>query len=79
MPYCIIISFEVGVGSRLNDTQKKIIELMKDDETISTETIAEKLGITRRGVLKNIDTLKKLGILERIGATKKGSWVVKSD
>ncbi|MCL2289249.1 MAG: HTH domain-containing protein [Bacteroidetes bacterium] len=69
---------EVGLESRLNDTQKKIIDLMKNDETISSETIAEKLGMTARGVRKNIETLKNLGILDRVGATKKGSWIVKS-
>ena len=41
------------------------------------KTIAEKLGITARGVRKNIETLKNLEILDRVGAKKKGSWIVK--
>ena len=69
---------EVNVGIKLNDTQMKIINLMKEDGTISSETIAEKLGMTARGVRKNIEILKNLGIIDRVGARKKGSWIVKN-
>ena len=67
----------INAGIKLNDTQVKIIDLMKEDEAISSETIAEKLGMTSRGIRKNIETLKNLGIIDRVGAKKKGSWIVK--
>ena len=45
---------EVNAGIKLNDTQKKIIDRMKKDETISSETIAEKLGMTSRRGAKTL-------------------------
>jgi len=44
---------------------------------IITEQIAEAIGITKRQIEANISKLKALGIVERIGARKKGRWVIK--
>lgn len=38
--------------------------------------MAEKLGLTRDGISYNIKSLKENGIIERVGATKKGSWKI---
>jgi Fic family protein len=61
-----------------NDTQKTIIKLMMEQPRISAKTIAEKIGMSARGVQKSIDGLKKLGLVERIGAAKGGHWIIKS-
>jgi len=39
--------------------------------------LANKIGISKRKVLDNINKLKKMGLLERIGPAKGGSWKVK--
>ena len=61
-----------------NDTQKAIIKLMAEQPRISAKTIAEKIGMSSRGVQKSIDGLKKLSLVERVGAAKGGCWVVKN-
>jgi ATP-dependent DNA helicase RecG len=38
--------------------------------------MAEKIGITSKGVEYNIDKLKKEGILNRIGPDKGGYWKI---
>jgi len=58
------------------DVHRKIIGMMMNQPTISTKTMAEKIGMTQRGVQKNIDSLKKAGLVERAGPAKGGSWVV---
>jgi ATP-dependent DNA helicase RecG len=60
-----------------NETQRAIIKMMLEQPSISAKTIAQKVGMTSRGIQKNINTLKKAGLVERIGAAKGGHWVVK--
>jgi ATP-dependent DNA helicase RecG len=58
-------------------TSQKIIELIKQDKYITTQKMADVLGIDRRNVARNIKKLQEQGVLERIGATKNGYWEVK--
>jgi ATP-dependent DNA helicase RecG len=60
-----------------NKVLHTIVKLMREQPTISAKTIAEKIGMSSRGVQKNIAILKKLDIVERVGAAKGGHWVVK--
>ena len=60
-------------------TKDKILNLIKEDNQITTEKIAEIIDISKRAVLKHISNLKSEGLLNRIGATKGGYWEVKND
>jgi len=60
-----------------NEKQRTILKLILEQPTISAKSIAEHIGMTPRGVQKNIEHLKKLRLLERVGAAKGGHWVVK--
>jgi Fic family protein len=60
-----------------SDTQKAILRLLIAQPTISAKKIAAAVGISSRGVQKNIDVLKKRGLVERIGPAKSGHWSVK--
>ncbi len=64
--------------AELTETQKSIINLMLDSPTITQETLSKLLGINIRTVQRNIKTLIEKGLIERIGATKKGEWIVKN-
>ena len=65
------------VADNINDTQIKILELIGNDPRITTESIAQSLGLSDSGVRKNIKQLRDIGILERKGARKNGEWVIK--
>ncbi|MEA2081220.1 MAG: putative DNA binding domain-containing protein [Elusimicrobiota bacterium] len=58
-------------------TEEKILVLIAKDRFITTEHIAGFLGITKRGVLKQINKLKKSDRLERIGSARGGYWQLK--
>ena len=58
-------------------TQEKILNLIKTNPSITQTQMAKVLGITRDGVSYNIKQLKDNGIIERVGATKNGYWIVK--
>jgi len=61
-----------------NKTQSAIIDILRKNPSVSAKTIAGKIGLSARGVEKNIRELKKDGLLERVGPAKGGRWVVKS-
>ena len=46
---------------------------------MTSTQLAEKIGISSRGVVKAIQSLKRQGILERVGSNKSGMWKVNSD
>ncbi len=60
----------------LNDTQKKILELLSEDNKQSAAMLAEKIGIASRNIEKNIKTLKDKGMLIRRGSPKNGYWEI---
>ena len=65
-----------GLVEGLVEKQEKIIKLIHNDPQISKKKMAEIVGISSTAVDKNIDTLKKQGILKRIGPDKGGHWEI---
>lgn len=58
-------------------TQEKIIKLIKDNPSITQTQMANALGLTRDGITYNIKQMKNNGVIERLGATKNGLWIIK--
>jgi predicted HTH transcriptional regulator len=67
-----------GTNFGVNATEQRILELVLENPQIKTQEIAEVLGFTKRNVEYAIRSLKKTGLIERIGANKNGHWVVKT-
>ena len=68
-------------GSQKKFTQKekssqKIIELMKENASITTQKMADFLGISRRAVAKQIAILQEKGLVRHVGPDKGGHWEV---
>ncbi len=57
-------------------TEVQIIELIRQDAVVSTESLGEALGISKRAVLKQIAKLKSRGRLKRVGPARGGHWEV---
>jgi ATP-dependent DNA helicase RecG len=63
----------------LTGNQKKIIANMIANPYITSNELAEIVGITPDNIRVNITKLKKKGIIRREGATKKGKWIIIND
>ena len=44
--------------------------------TLSASEIAEKTGMSQRGVEKQLKRLKELGVISRQGSRKTGQWTI---
>lgn len=64
-------------SNKLSEIQSSIIVLMSDSPTITQATLARLLDVNIRTIQRNIKELIDLGIIARVGATKKGEWRVK--
>lgn len=65
------------VKINLNNSQKKIIEAMRDNPNVKTVRLMVITGLSESGVNRNLKKLKELGLIERIGSLKNGYWSVK--
>jgi ATP-dependent DNA helicase RecG len=70
------VGINFGINFGINATQEKIVLLMHTSPNITAPKIANELGISVRQVEANIRALKKLGLIERIGANRNGQWLV---
>lgn len=57
-------------------TSEAILNMIRENPKISTATMAEKLGITKRGVIKQTNNLQNAGLLRRVGSAKSGFWEI---
>ena len=61
---------------KLSDKEKNIIDLIKKQKDISISEIMLKTGFSRPTVTRSFDSLKKKGLLVRVGAKKNGYWEI---
>lgn len=67
---------KVGLVEGLVESQRKILEIVKKNPHISKKEMSEIIGISITAIDKNISSLKKKGILKRVGPAKGGYWEV---
>ena len=60
----------------LNETQLKILEILKENPSITQKQMAEIMDLTRDGIKYNICVLKDLNIIRRVGSDRKGYWEI---
>lgn len=61
----------------VTDRQHAIINLVKDYANMTTTQMAERLGVTKRTILRDIEALKEKGLIIRVGSEKTGYWELK--
>lgn len=77
----LMITFKARGKSKMpaetrEKTREKILKLILEDSSVSTEEMSKRIGITKKGIEWQIMRLKKDGILQRIGLAKGGYWEI---
>ena len=60
----------------LNATQLKLVDLLKEDSSLTINQLAIQLELSEPAIKKNLKFLKESNILTRVGSDKKGYWKV---
>lgn len=61
----------------LNDNEKHILELLRNDNFLTASKISEMINQSSRNIQRIMDSLRNKGLIERIGSNKSGYWNVK--
>jgi len=57
-------------------SSQKILQLLSADGSITTQQLADRLGVSRRAIAKQIRNLQEQGLLKRVGPDNGGHWEV---
>lgn len=71
--------FGVKFGAKFGANEKKVLLLLNDSPGLSASEIAEQVGISKRGVEKQMKKFRELGVITRHGSNKNGLWVINKD
>lgn len=63
-------------GYVLNECDKKIVSLMKENTNITVHQLSGQIGVGVIMVMKHIRALREKGIINRIGFKKNGQWII---
>lgn len=54
----------------------KVLEYIQQNNSVTIVALSQQLGLTLRGVEKQLANLKQQGILKRVGSDKGGHWEI---
>ena len=84
MNYGVVADVEVGNGDTQEKTkenrnaiQDRILKLIKENPQITIAKISESLAITNDSARYHVKKMKKNGLIEHCGSTKRGYWKIK--
>ncbi len=71
------LNFKASSNEALTDNQKKLLDILSNNPTITQKEIIERTSLSRSTVQRAMKELIEMGRLERAGSKKTGSWIVK--
>ncbi|SHI74100.1 ATP-dependent DNA helicase RecG [Mesonia phycicola] len=60
----------------LTDNRVNIIKAIHENSKVSKRELEDKVGLSATAIDKNLDALKDLGLIERVGSAKGGHWQI---
>jgi Fic family protein len=66
----------VDAGVKLSETQIKIINCIRDNNTVTQTEMSNLLKVNETTIYRNMNKLKGAGIITREGSDKAGKWVI---
>lgn len=70
------LNINAPINAPLSYLQMELLEIISQDSTASYEFLRMKLGKNRTTIMRNIQKLKEMGILQRSGSKKTGFWKI---
>lgn len=78
--YASVTASDVGDVSEtiLTERQQVIVNLISQSPTITAKQMSETMSVSKRTIERDLATLKKMGVLKRMGGDNFGEWIVLS-
>lgn len=68
--------FGIKYGIKFGINDKQLLLLLCSNPSLTAQDIAERIGLSLRGVEKQMKRLKDLGVISRQGSRKSGIWII---
>lgn len=68
--------FGVKFGVKFGVNEKRLLILLDESPEMSAQDAAGIIGISKRGIEKQLKKLKDIGTISRQGSDKNGIWVI---
>jgi Fic family protein len=68
--------FGLKFGVKFGVNEKKVLILLDDNPSLSAAEMSERIGISKRGIEKQLKKFKDLGVITRQGSDKTGLWII---
>jgi predicted HTH transcriptional regulator len=69
-------SAEAYSETELNDREKKLLELIRENPSITMNRMAAVCGLSKSSIRYTLDGLRNRGVITRKGSQKKGLWMI---
>lgn len=76
IPMGNVAKLQVGPEETSKEICNRIIGILEIRPEIAVREVAKIMGMSVSGARYHIDKMKKTGMIEHIGSTKKGRWIV---
>ena len=67
-------------GLELTERQQEILHLLREDPELTSQKISQKIShknaVTPRTIIKDMNYLQEIGLLQRVGSKKDGHWEI---
>ena len=70
------VGTNVGTNVGINKTEKAVLGILINDPQKTADEMSTEIGVTKRTIERTLVSLKKKGLIERIGSNKSGRWSV---
>lgn len=67
---------DVGIVGDLNDSARLVLQTLRSDPSLTTKGLADSVGLTDRQVTRLLGLLRERGLIQRVGSTRAGVWIV---
>lgn len=64
------------INPGLNKTEKRVIEILIENSSVTSVELAEQIGVTKRIIERTFKTLQEKKMIERMGSKRDGNWIV---
>ena len=71
-----VTSDNMDLLMQITDRQRKILEMIECDASVSTSQMSEVLSVVMRTVKRELSKLQEMGVIAREGNTSAGRWVI---
>ena len=68
-----------GTENKITGTENKILSMIAENPRITIMEMAERIGMSKNGIIYSMDKLRKEKIISREGAQKNGQWVINEE